>query len=130
MENQWTTTRKVVFGLSIVLGILVQYVGAQTSITKEAWDNNSFYFPALFCAGFIAGLFGQGKPWMWYWGIYIGQTVYLICYSITIHNENTGVNLLPLGLLIMLFVNLLALIGAWLGGLVMGMFTRKGDQSN
>ena len=45
MESQWTTTRKVVFGLSIVLGVLVQLVGAKNSTANEAWDNDSFYWP-------------------------------------------------------------------------------------
>ncbi len=104
---------------AIVAGLLSGYaiwlLSKPVTGRSEPWDAGgaaaAYYPAALFAAGFLGLLFTRKRrPLLW--SIYFGQVAFLFTGP-----EGPG-GLFPLGLIVLVFYMLPALLGAWIAGFI------------
>ncbi len=100
--------RDIAISLSFAagLGAVIWAVSPIATGSAEPWDAESpYYFVSLFVAGAIVGLLCPRNIWSAFFGIVVGQLVYLLVFL-------PSGPLLPLGVLFLLGYGLLSLLGA------------------
>ena len=113
-----------VFIISIIAGMAFWAVFAWFDI--ELWDS-PYGWAAVGMLGFVLGFIGNGKPWLWPLGIYLGEAIVGVGGFLTslFFYRGSGINMfIPLGVLFLIPFTLPALIGS-----MAGFGVRKAAQS-
>ncbi|MDO5505970.1 MAG: hypothetical protein Q4F49_06740 [Pseudoxanthomonas suwonensis] len=97
--------------IAAVLGALIWAITPLVSEVLEAWDAQGVYLPALLMSGLAGGWLAPRPLWAHYLGSYAGQLAYVAFVL--------GTDGMFLAGALLLFVYcLIALAGAWLGGIL------------
>jgi hypothetical protein len=108
------------YGAACVSGIVVWILVSSFSGKREAWDSDVYFTFGIPALCFIAGILGYVEPDRpWRWGIVslFGQGVWMLV------SQGFG-NLFPLGLLVLGFFALPAIVTAKLGAAISNRVTR------
>lgn len=104
-----------VFIISIIAGMVFWAVFAWFDI--EPWDSPHGW-AAVGILGFVLGFIGNGKPWLWPLGIYLGEAIFGVGSFLTslFFYRGGGANMfIPLGVLFLILFTLPAFIGSMAG---------------
>jgi hypothetical protein len=92
-------SRTIAFLFSLVLGAAIWALSKLFTGYVEPWDSGSpYYFIALFVAGALVGWIFPGRVWICFFGLTLGQLIFIVVF-------------LPLGPMLMLGVLFLVSFG-------------------
>ncbi|MDO8509604.1 MAG: hypothetical protein Q7S24_00495 [bacterium] len=114
--------QKIMYLVSILVGIIFWLVLTKVTGKSEAWDD-SFYFrmgiPILATINLVLGVFEPIKPWRWGLTSTLSQAIPMVVM-------NPSGNLLPLGLIAFVILSVPSVIASCVGSFLRKYFYRPG----
>ena len=108
-------SEKNIFIFSIVMGILFWGVFV-VLLNIEPWDT-TYGWGAVGFLGFVLGLIGKEKPWLWPVGIFLGEFFFALgsfLKSLFFYSGGGANMFIPLGVIFLILFNIPAFIGSFL----------------
>ena len=106
----------LIFGFAAALGAMIWFLSPVLTGDAEPWDSKSSYYVwALIAAGFFPACLSSRRSWLAGVGAWLGQLIAFAFRVVHPAKPVAGVDLWPVGLIILCLYSLLSVAGAVLG---------------
>ena len=111
MRNARGYRNKLVFALGIAAGVLIWLCSKDWFGHAEPWDGNLYLYAVVLAAlGALLAWIGEGKFWLPYVSLYLGQFLFGLWSFAS--DKGGGANLFPIGAVMLTVFTLPALVGS------------------